>query len=503
MWCGLPSLGFWKKYLKVGPGDWQAATYLFFSQFAVPVVCVAPLLAAGFPSSIIIYSFFPAFAWQHIVGHGYCTFAAVRLAAQKDRPAVTALPGLGVDLVSSLTVTLGIMLPLWQATGDPYRTWGVGLAVNLLFGMVKLIFLPFVQVLREIVPRASLLGLLGGLLLVYVGTTYGISAVQQPYVSFFALGVVLASMYGGWLKTFPVIPVVFVFGSVIGYLTGYSSVPSERIAFHFTFGQIVPLGLRYLRVAVLEHASLVVPLALGNQLLRTLSNLESAEAVGDSYNVRELLLVDGAVTTIGGAFLGSWMPTFLLAGHPGWKETGARTTYPALTSAAYIGAGFTGLLWIARGIVPDGLVAGIFIWVALVVVEVAVKETPQKHLPAVFITFIPVGAYLITTQIAGLIDQVQGRFDNLQTLALGFPFTAVVWGTIVVHLVEQEPKKAAAWCAAGAAFTFVGLMHSSALQIGADSLPIVVGYLIWGVSTLIMYYLDRWYLKGWTDDPSP
>ncbi len=474
--------------MKPQPGDWEATTYLFFSQLAVMVVCVAPLLATGYPAVIIMGSFLPAFAWQHVLGHGYCALSALRLAKTENRTDVTALPGLGVDLVSSITITFGVLMPTWIATGDAYLAWGLGLAVNLLFGLTKILLYPFVGILKSLVPRASLLGLLSGLMLIYVGTTYGITIMEQPYVAFFTVGVVLATMFGRWLDDIPLLPVVFVLGSVIGYFTGSVQLPDNAFDISFNLGGITTLGFSHLWSAAREHIPLVVPLALGNQLLRNLSNLAAAEAVGDRYDAREVMIVDGALTTVGGALLGSWMPTFLLSGHPGWKESGARTFYPALTAVAYAITGFTGLLWVLREIIPEGVVAGVFIWLALAVTHASIRKTPPGHLPAVLVSFIPIGAYLIVTQVTQ--EATSSASTHLQTLALGFPFTAIIWSAIVVHLIDRRPYLAAGWCMTGAVLTFFGLMHSSFLGVGAQGLPIVGGYLVWAVTTLIVYFLD-------------
>ncbi len=478
------------QHVSPGSGDWAAGTYLFFSQLAVMVVCVSPLLAAGFPPAIITVSVLPAFAWQHIVGHGYCAISALRLARREKRRSVTALPGLGVDLVGGLAVTLGVMMPTWLDTGDPYLTWGLGLGANLLFGLTKLFFCPLAAWLKRVVPRAALLGLLGGLLLVYVGTTYGITAMEQPYLAFFAIGVMTASMFGQWLDRVPLIPVVIVLGPVIGYASGHWSLPAGALEISPALGQFTSAGLSHLGTAVSRYSPLIIPLALGNQLLRSLSNIEAAEVVGDAYDPRALLFVDGLVTTVGGAFVGSWMPTFLLAGQPGWKESGARIMYPGIAAVAYALTGFTGILWFLQESIPEGVIAGIFIWLALSVTNAAIKGAPPNHTPALLFSFIPVAAHLVVSQAVDGADA-----HSLRALAAGFPFTAVVWAAVVVYLIERDPYRSAGWCLVGALLSLLGLMHSSMLGVHATSLPIVAGYAIWG-STILLVYAINTMLEG-------
>ena len=57
-----------------------------------------------------------------------------------------------------------------------------------------------------------------------------------------------------------------------------------------------------------------------------MSNVESAAAAGDNYNLRSVLLADGTGAIVGSA-LGSPFPPAVYIGHPGWKAAGGRTSY--------------------------------------------------------------------------------------------------------------------------------------------------------------------------------
>ena len=54
-----------------------------------------------------------------------------------------------------------------------------------------------------------------------------------------------------------------------------------------------------------------------------MSNVESAAAAGDNYNLRSVLLADGTGAIVGSA-LGSPFPPAVYIGHPGWKAAGGR-----------------------------------------------------------------------------------------------------------------------------------------------------------------------------------
>lgn len=77
-----------------------------------------------------------------------------------------------------------------------------------------------------------------------------------------------------------------------------------------------------------------IPLGVYN-FTEAMSNVESAAAAGDSYNLRSVLLADGAGAVVGSAF-GSPFPPAVYIGHPGWKDAGGRASY-SLASGAAIG----------------------------------------------------------------------------------------------------------------------------------------------------------------------
>ena len=72
-----------------------------------------------------------------------------------------------------------------------------------------------------------------------------------------------------------------------------------------------------------------IPLGVYN-FAEAMSNVESAAAAGDSYNLRSVLLADGSGAIIGAA-LGSPFPPAVYIGQPGWKAAGGRISYSLAT----------------------------------------------------------------------------------------------------------------------------------------------------------------------------
>ena len=67
-----------------------------------------------------------------------------------------------------------------------------------------------------------------------------------------------------------------------------------------------------------------IPLGIYN-FTEGMTNVESAAVAGDEYNLRSILLADGAGAVVGSA-LGCPFPPAVYIGHPGWKAAGGRTS---------------------------------------------------------------------------------------------------------------------------------------------------------------------------------
>ena len=125
-------------------------------------------------------------------------------------------------------------------------------------------------------------------------------------------------------------------GTAIGWIGGYMSVPDVSEAV-----QEIAIAIPTLHVDMLFNGlgnlapllATAIPLGVYN-FAEAMSNVESAAAAGDSYNLRSVLLADGSGAIIGAA-LGSPFPPAVYIGHPGWKATGGRASY-SMASGIFI-----------------------------------------------------------------------------------------------------------------------------------------------------------------------
>jgi AGZA family xanthine/uracil permease-like MFS transporter len=109
-----------------------------------------------------------------------------------------------------------------------------------------------------------------------------------------------------------------------------------------------PAGRRPADIAPLLATA--IPLGVYN-FTEAMTNVESAATAGDNYNLRSVLLADGAGAVIGSA-LGSPFPPAVYVGHPGWKAAGGRTGYSMATGVVIALLCFFGLFGLLGTIFP-------------------------------------------------------------------------------------------------------------------------------------------------------
>ena len=119
-----------------------------------------------------------------------------------------------------------------------------------------------------------------------------------------------------------------------------------------------------------------------------MSNVESAAAAGDSYNLRNILLADG-VGAVVGSLLGSPFPPAVYIGHPGWKAVGGRIGYSLATGLCVALVCFLGLFALLLAVIPLVAILPILLYIGVVIGAQAFQATPREHAPAVILALIP------------------------------------------------------------------------------------------------------------------
>jgi AGZA family xanthine/uracil permease-like MFS transporter len=233
-----------------------------------------------------------------------------------------------------------------------------------------------------------------------------------------------------------------------------------------------------------------------------MSNVESAAAAGDSYNLRSVLLADGAGAVIGSAF-GSPFPPAVYIGHPGWKDAGGRAGY-SLASGAVIGLFcFLGLFGVLDALLPVPAIVPILLYIGLLIGAQAFQAVPRLHAIAVVAAILP----NLAQWASGLIDNALNAagtsadkvgldalnaagvvYQGLQTLGEGAVLVGLILGTMVTFILEKKFLYAAIASAVGAALSFIGLIHAPQVAWAANP-QVALGYLFFGIVCVAYSFL--------------
>ncbi|WP_024889357.1 hypothetical protein [Luteimonas huabeiensis] len=469
------------------PGDLNGFFGLVVDNLSILGFVAAALVGMfGMPAEIVFGRMFPGTALGVLIGNLLYTAMARRLAARSGRDDVTAMP-LGLDAPTSIGMALLVLGPAyasWRAQGlDPQaaglNTWQLGMASLVVMGLLKLALSFAGDAIARRVPRAALLGSIGGAALVLLGFLPLVEALRVPVVGLVTLGLLLyvLAARGRLPVRVPGVLFAFVVGTALYYglglagaLPGFALPAPAPLAFSPPWP-----GLGFLDglPATVPYLSLLLPFGL-LMVIGGINVAESARAAGDDYRTRDVLLVE-AVSTLVAGVCGGVAQTTPYIGQPAYKHMGARSGYTLLTGL-FVGLG--GMLGIVSGLVqwlPLAALAPIIVYVGLDIAVQAFHATPREHAIAVALAFLPAVAYLLTIKFgnpawippdtfAALYDGIDGHglaeVAVIATLGNGFIITAMLWAGALVALIEHRPRQAAAVLLLAGVLTLFGFIHS-------------------------------------------
>ncbi|MBQ1028039.1 regulator [Micromonospora sp. C95] len=451
------------------------------------------LFVVNLPEREVFGTILPALGIALVAGNIYYTHLARRLARRENRSDVTALP-YGPSVPHMFIVIFVIMLPIYLSTGDAVRAWEAGLAWAFIIGVIVLIGAFVGPYIRRYTPRAALLGTLAGISITFISMN---PAGQMWRLAWIALPV-LALLLIGLLTdvklpfNFPIGLAALLLGTAIGWVGGAMSVPdvtaaARDIAFAFPTFQL-DLLLRGLSDMAPLLAT-AIPLGVYN-FTEAMTNVESAATAGDNYNLRSVLLADGAGAVIGSA-LGSPFPPAVYVGHPGWKAAGGRTGYSMATGIVIALLCFLGMFSLLGAIFPTAAIVPILLYIGLLIGAQAFQATPRAHAAAVVAALIPNIAAWATGQMNNALaaagttaaevgdEALAGAgvvYDGLRILGEGAILAGLVLGAIVAFIIDKRFVQAAIFAASGSVLAFIGLIHGEEVQWNANG-QVALGYL--------------------------
>jgi adenine/guanine/hypoxanthine permease len=442
----------------------------------------------------------PALGVELVIGNVYYTYLARRLARRENRTDVTAMP-YGPSVPHMFIVTFVIMLPIYLRTKDPRQAWAAGLAWAFIIGVIVLIGAFIGPTIRRFTPRAALLGTLAGISIAFISMRPAAQMWEAAWIALPAFAIILIGFFGNVRLpgNFPVGLAAVLLGTAIAWIGGYMSVPDVGAA-----ARDIALSLPTQHVSLLidglkEVAPLLataIPLGVYN-FTEGMTNVESAAAAGDSYNLRSVLLADGAGALVGAA-LGSPFPPAVYIGHPGWKSAGGRAGYSMLTGIVIAVLCFLGMFGVLGALLPLPAIVPILLYIGLLIGAQAFQAVPRIHAAAVVAAFIPniaswaQGLMANALSAAGTTPEQVGEnnlaaagviYRGLLILGSGAILAGLVLGAIVTFIIDRRFVSAAIFALAGSVLSFVGLIHAEKVQWNANG-QVALGYLFVGLICL-------------------
>jgi AGZA family xanthine/uracil permease-like MFS transporter len=435
----------------------------------------------------------PALGIELLIGNVYYTYLARRLARRENRDTVTAMP-YGPSVPHMFIVTFLIMLPIYLKTKNPIRAWETGLAWAFIIGIIVLIGAFIGPYIRRITPRAAMLGTLAGISLTFISMRPAAQMWNTAWIALPVLIIILIGFFSNIKLPFglPVGLVALLVGTAIGWVGGFMSVPdvtaaAKDIAIGLPTGHFGMLGQGLSHVGPLLATA--IPLGIYN-FTEGMTNVESAAAAGDRYNLRSVLLADGIGAIVGSA-LGSPFPPAVYIGHPGWKAAGGRTMYSLASGVVIAVLCFLGLFGLIATLLPTPAIVPILLYIGLLIGAQAFRAVPQAHYVAVVMAIIP----NIAAWAQGQIDNALGAagtsaakvgeaalegnsvvYHGLLILGSGAVLAGMVLGAIVAFIVDRNFIMSGVYLVAAAALSFVGIINAETVKLNASP-GVTLGYL--------------------------
>lgn len=457
------------------PGDLNAFFGLMVDNMTQLVMLAAILTGVfGMPREIILHRMIPGSAIAVLAGDLLTVWLALRLARRTGRTDVTAMP-LGIDTPSLFAFAFGIIGPAYLATKDATLTWQIAMAVIILAGLLKIAASFIGPTVRQLLPRAALLGPIAAVAIIFIAFFPSLKIIDAPMVGLLSLAIILTAFVGKLRLpgNVPAALAAVALGTGLYYLlmaAGLTPPPPH----HAEEGLRIALPLPSLEfLAGLPHLVPYLALALPFALVVVVGAIdvtESAAVAGDDYDTRSILLIDGLATCLGGLF-GGVVQTTPYIGHPAYKQMGGGAGY-TLATALFIGlGGMLGYLgWLVDRL-PEAAVAPILIFIGVEIFAQAFHATPAAHYQAVAFGLIPVLANLVLLQsnsllgglgkaAADLTGEAARGYHALVLLGNGFIITSLLWMAALSKIIDHRLRTAAAYMAAAAGASLVGLIHS-------------------------------------------
>ncbi len=468
------------------------------AQMVIPVFLLAPV---GVSLAFSVGHLLPGYALGFLIGSAGLTGLAVRLGKRENRTDVTAHV-YGNNVPAIIAYTLSIMVPVYLQTHDELRAWQIGSAAVIWTGVVKLLAAPFAGAIRRMIPVSASMTVFGAAMYSYLALVLLQRIFDQPLVGIVALTIVAISVLANVPITSWKIPpfiaawtVPLMVGLCIGYVRPVWQGISPGLPLVMSVAPV-----RAMAVA-LPYLSVIVPMAI-YQVLQDIASVEGATAAGDNYDARYVVAWDGMGTLVCGA-AGSVITPVVYAMHPPYKAMGARIAFALWVPVIFTGVVMSGLTIFIAQLFPWPILAAMIAYVSVGVGMATLRRVERKYLSAVLLGFVLPGGAVVAAAVSSALPalklsvanpEVQAALNHsiywssLQGLGSGFLFLVLVVASLITEMIDRNFGRGAIWCLIAAAFSWLGMMHSTTFHWGAQPMY-ALGWLAAGA----IVYSARWW----------
>ena len=464
---------------------------LFQNNLANFVVIAISLTGMGYPASIVYGRIIPGAAISVLFGNIYYAHMAKKLAEKENRSDVTAM-SYGISTPVMFIYLFGIMAPALALTQNPDLAWKIGMAATFLGGAVETLGSLIGKFIRKHLPRAAMLGALAGVAFSVIGGQMFFHTFESPVIGMVSLVIILIGFIGKKAMPFKIPTSLFaiIIGTVMAYTFGETNISSLSSGFSSVgFYPPVPTlgmleGFGHLFGPMVSLLAIIIPISVYN-FIETLNNVEAMSAAGDDYNVSEAQMADGLGTIVGSLFGGTF-PTTIYMASVSAKWTNARRGYSIINGIVFLLASTFGIIAVLSEIIPLPVIAPILVFVGMSMIVQTFAAVENKHFPAVIIAMFPYLANYLQSKFASAApDALDAVSTAVIPLGQGAMFTALIWGAIVVFIIDNAYGKATVIAVTGAVLSAIGLMHAPELALFHNP-NFVVGYSV--VALIFFYY---------------
>ncbi|WP_286830692.1 MULTISPECIES: hypothetical protein [Kordiimonas] len=457
----------------------------FFLDVVVNMFVLAGVLmgAFGYPAEYMFGKIIPGAITGIMIGNLAFFWLTKKTREATGNDALTSIP-LGLDLPSVFGMCFFIIGPTYAANVDTLgvdgaadKAWVLGMACTFWMAVIKFCLSFFGRAMQQQLPQMALVGAMAGIATVWLGAEALFGVFALPEVGIVSLVIMGFALIAGHRLPFnmPGAIIAIVAGTVLYYILAFGGAGDGYIVREMP--ELVPAlpaptlgGALAMFGNVTNYLGIIFPFAL--LIAASAVNVTAgARIAGDEFDAGKVVRLDAAATAVSALF-GGVVQTTPYFGHATYKRMGARTGYALGAAGVITVGGFLGVIALASQMIPEAVLKPILVVVACDILRLAFSGGDVRHAPALLFATVPAILNYAHTKVDALYQMVKGGaaqaistdwmagYFMLGAMSRGYILTSLLWGALIVWIIDRKMIRAAGAALAAAIFTEFGIIHS-------------------------------------------